>query len=117
MDLEAKLPHDVHSMEYVKNSHYLKLTDDDGNSTKLDARHIIQFTCKECKNVFWMGTNQVSCCPSCKGTKIDKDWVDLQLSFIPERETRFKSPVQNEVVPAGGIEPTVARVKVENPDR
>jgi RNA polymerase subunit RPABC4/transcription elongation factor Spt4 len=95
VNIETQLPSTFHSFEYVKNSHFIRLTDDDGNSTKLNAKDIIQFTCNKCKNVFWMGTNQASNCPTCLSNELNRDWVNLQLSFIPERESEFKSPIQN----------------------
>lgn len=94
MKLETNLPPCIHSFEYVKNSHYVKLTDNDGCSTKLSARDIIQYTCKDCDGEFWMGTNTASMCPNCMSTNLQKDWVELQLSFIPEAESKFKKPEQ-----------------------
>lgn len=94
MKLETNLPSHIHSFKYVKNSHYLKLTDNGGNSTKLSAKDIIQYTCATCHISFWMGENIASACPSCRSTKLKTDWVELQLSFIPEDESQFKKPKQ-----------------------
>jgi len=95
-NIEAVLPECIHTFTYVKNHHFIKLTDDDGNSTTLRARDIIQFTCHKCNSVFWMGTNQAAHCPTCLSEDLAKDWVDLQLSFIPESESKFRGPKQKD---------------------
>ena len=45
MRLKTNLPKEVHSVEYVKNNHYLRLTDDDDNSTVMFAKGFIQYLC------------------------------------------------------------------------
>jgi len=94
MNIKTKLPDHVHSIEYVKNHHFIKLTDDNKNSTVMYAHGIIKYTCDDCGIKFWMESNMAGSCPSCCSEKLKKQWNKLQLGFIPEEESSFIPPKQ-----------------------
>ena len=94
MKIEADLPNYVHGITYIKNSHYIKLTDDKGNSTKLVPTSLLQGTCKGCKLVIYIAENHGSVkCPVCNDEIVWK-WGNVQLCFVPEEPTDFRSPPQ-----------------------
>lgn len=97
MKVETDLPASCHSFEYVKNSHYIKLTDDDGNATKLVATSLRRGSCKTCHAVVYMESNHGSGrCPTCGG-EIAWQWGSLQLCFVPEQPSNFVGPLQKKV--------------------
>jgi DNA-directed RNA polymerase subunit RPC12/RpoP len=91
MRLTTDLPCEVHSLTYVKNSHFIKLEDDDGNSTKLDASSVVKYTCEKCGFLFLTFENHGDItCPSCAEQGAAKPvWYVPQLSFVPEQASNF----------------------------
>ena len=96
MRVETNLPDEVHTFTYVKNSHYIKLTDRDGRSLKLIPASLRQGKCKNCPAVFYMESNfgDDIGCPSCGAKEIEWSWGGVQLCFVPEAESDFQPPPQ-----------------------
>jgi len=87
--LEIALPAKVLAVHYVKNSHFIKLTDDKRREIKLWAKQILRGECPKCKFVFYTETPlQGGTCPRCQAA-MQWAWGTEQLSFIPEEESDF----------------------------
>lgn len=88
--IETDLTGEVKSFEYVRNHHYLKIKDPDGNETTLLEHGVIEYYCPKCQEKWWSECNRSSLCPCCKSTEIEQRWVTPQVALLPEKESGFK---------------------------
>jgi hypothetical protein len=97
MKVVTSLPDFVHGFRYVKNHHFIELTDNDGNKVTLNAGGIMLGDCKECKaKVAAFENRERMICTHCGG-QVTWQWTRPQLAFVPEKESDFKSvPVKKE---------------------
>lgn len=57
-----------------------------GGRAKLLKDGVLEVVCKDCHYVFWVRSNMVNCCPSCRSSNIEKTWTRPQIAFIPQYE-------------------------------
>lgn len=88
--MQTNIPGEVRDFHYVRNHHYLKLKDNDGNETTLLEHGIIEYYCASCKERWWSECNRSTVCPCCHNTDIQQRWVQPQVALLPERESGFK---------------------------
>lgn len=106
MEFKASTPDHIRGITYRKNHHWIELTDDEGNVTKLNATGIVMYACKTTGCKFKMFIPQETDakgqsvianhgnlpCALC-GTWMKPTWIKPQLSFLPEGESAFKGPL------------------------
>jgi DNA-directed RNA polymerase subunit RPC12/RpoP len=96
MKIRANLPDDIHGFRYVTNSHFVEVEDENGNTAHLLPTGIVKYKCEGCDTEFFMGSNHgVVKCPVCGLQKAKPCWGKVQLSFVPEKESDFKSTIAN----------------------
>ena len=89
MLIETNLPEQIHGFQYVKNSHYIRLTDDKKREIKLYAKKILRGECPQCKLALYSDGELAGMkCPRCQ-TPMRWVWGKEQLSFIPDEESEF----------------------------
>ena len=89
MRFEVNLHEDVRGCEYVKNHHYIKLTDKNGNKLILNPISMVKYTCVACNHIFFAEFNSGGAsCPFCIG-ETEAQWGSMQLCFVPEDESEF----------------------------
>lgn len=79
----------VKGVRYVTNHHYVELEDHKQNKAHLPATGVMRHECGGCGFTWWSSSNRCSFCPSCASTEIQKAWGDMQLAFVPEKESEF----------------------------
>lgn len=94
--IETDIPGHVKMFHYVRNHHYLKLRDKEGNETKLVEYGLIQYLCEKCDFKFWAECNRANHCPCCNAPELEQVWMKPQLSLVPETESDFKMTVVKE---------------------
>ena len=97
MKICTNLPHEIHSLTYVKNHHWIELEDTKGRKTKLHDNGLLRYECPGCKFFcFTPHNNGTLLCPVCKGTDMVQQWQRIQVCFVPENESDFKMPKKGE---------------------
>lgn len=88
---QADLPEHIVGVEYAENNHHIKLINKFGDELKLDADHMVKYTCDACGDQLFARSNHGSLkCPYCGGN-MEPVWGSAQLCFIPEEESDFRS--------------------------
>jgi RNA polymerase subunit RPABC4/transcription elongation factor Spt4 len=94
--IETDIVGAVKAFTYVKNCHYLKITDDQGRSTTLLESGLIRYWCVDCSHLHYSPENRSALCPACGGTRLQQQWMRPQLSLIPEDESDLVLPPKGE---------------------
>lgn len=93
---QADLPECIVGVEYAENNHHIKLINKWGQELKLDADHMVKYTCDECDDQLFAKSNHgVLKCPYCGG-EMQPVWGAAQLCFMPEQESDFAHCVEPE---------------------
>lgn len=95
MKVTYELPPGVKSFKYEPNTHFVELTDLQGETLHLPATGVMAHQCGTCNLVWWTGTNQCSACPSCLSPNVKRIWGKMQVAFVPEEESKFVPPTQS----------------------
>lgn len=88
--IESNIPGAVQSFTYVRNTHYLKLTDEQGNETRLVEQGIIRYTCQRCGFFFYAESNRANICPCCRNEDIHQEWMKPQIALVPQKVSNFE---------------------------
>lgn len=92
MRISTNLPAAIHSLMYVKNSHWIELEDHDGRRTRLFDNALMRYTCRACAFLCLCPSNAGPLrCPLC-GQTLDQEWQRVQVCFVPEDESDFHMP-------------------------
>lgn len=95
--LSWDLPLAVHGVEYMRNSHFIELTDAQGRRTRVVASGVLLFVCEDCDTQFFLMSNLGPMhCPRCKSPRTKSQWVVPQTAFVPERESDFRGGFPHE---------------------
>lgn len=80
---EAYLPPEIRGVEYMRNSHYIKLTYQDKSTVKLYAKPVQQGKCPKCDFTIYTETYlEDMACPKCQSI-MEWTWGEARVSFIP----------------------------------
>lgn len=89
MKIETSLPDEINAFQYVKNSHYIKMQDNEKREIKLCAKQVMRGECPKCRYSYYTEMPpQDEHCPRCL-TAMTWAWGRAQISFIPEDESDF----------------------------
>lgn len=92
LEVRAVLPREIRSFLYVRNHHYIELTDAEGHTIKLVAKSMIRGDCKACSQPVYVESRiGAMTCPHCFGS-IGWVWGKAQMAFVPEVESEFITP-------------------------
>ena len=85
--IQADLPPGWCLVEYSELNHHITLIDSLGRTVRLEAEHVVKYTCTGCKEEIFARSNygQIKC--QC-GSRMIPVWGEAQLCFIPKDETR-----------------------------
>lgn len=110
----ASLPQ-LKSVLYVRNHHFIELTDEQGNTIRLIAKSMIRGLCKTCGQTIYAETRSgAMTCPHCFGA-VGWVWGKAQISFVPEDESSFSMPAMYPDPPIFPL-PTPARLVELDPN-
>ena len=88
--ITTDIPGEVKSFHYVRNHHYLKLQDREGNEALLLEYGVIMYSCEACGFRWWSEENRAAVCPCCCCEEIKQQWVSPQVALLPEKESGFQ---------------------------
>ena len=95
MRITTNLPPEIHSIKYVKNSHWIELEDNDGRVHRVHDNGMVRYECKnkDCGFAMMTWQNRGSLlCPACQTARLEPVWQRLQVCFVPQKETDFHMP-------------------------
>lgn len=85
------LPPEIKRFTYVRNHHYIELTDAHGHTLRLVAKSLIKGVCRSCSHEVLVESRIGDmACPHCRGP-MEWVWGKAQLHFAPETEATFTS--------------------------
>lgn len=84
--LEIDLPPGWTLAEYSELNHHITLIDNLGAVLRLDAEHMVKYTCEKCEEeIFARSNHGVLRCPC--GYNMHPTWGEAQLCFVPKHAT------------------------------
>lgn len=90
MKIQTNLPESVHSLQYVKNHHWIELEDTQGRKIRLHDNGLVRYECPGCKFFCLTASNSGKLgCPVCR-TVMVQQWQRMQVCFVPEQESDFQ---------------------------
>lgn len=93
--VRARLPLGWKVRNYVLNHHYVELEGPDGQVIRLDAKSLVQGTCKVCTATFYTETRMGDMkCPHCSG-EVVWVWGKARLAFLAESDSTFEGGKSN----------------------
>ncbi len=94
LKITTHLPNEIHSITYVKNSHWIELEDHDGVKHKMHDNGMVRYECSDpdCGFACLTFTSHGEIlCPLCSGPLVPV-WHRMQVCFVPEKESAFAMP-------------------------
>jgi len=74
-----------HLAEYSEINHHIVIMDAYGNTVRLDAEHMVKYTCEECGEGLFARSNHGRIkCPC--GYRMTPSWGQAQVCFVPKVE-------------------------------
>lgn len=88
--VSANLPPNIRAFTWVRNHHYVKLEDEQGNEVKLHAGGLLRGVCVSAsQHVVFAATHEgAMICPHCLSA-VKWQWTKPQIAFVPEHEATF----------------------------